>query len=1276
MSADPNAKEIVGWENALPIQTASTPKSLSEKIRDCKDCQLHPGANPSCTKKVIAGGSADPQIIVIGEAPGFDEDREGRPFVGECGAELRKKLDPLNIPYCLLNAVKCRPPNNRTPSFAEVKECSKWLRWQLDILTRERDPLPFILLVGKTAKNAVAPLASQTATTDTEWGKVFPIMHPGAILREPGLRPDWDAQWNKVRVLLGFPTEEKQPFCHLHVHTHYSRGDSINRVPELVKGALKKGFEHLALTDHYTMQGIVEFYYECRKNGINPILGIEANFAKDVQEKPGHLTVLALSYKGLKNIFKMVALSFQDSIAIRKAKAKVRPPILLKHLLENNEDVVACTACLGGYFNLNQSDKELMMLMRDTMVDRFYFEVMPTKVAWDNNIKLLALSEELKIPLVATNDVHYLNKEDEPIHKTLVGITQHKKITENFGYGDETFWLKTWDEMISNIPQAQVEIMEKGKAASISIAKRANIVIPDKDFYLPLISQTPDSTLASLLQPEEDPIYQARIEKELSVIRKRKVANYFLLVHDIFTYLKSKNVFVECRGSVAGSLIAYRLGWTDVDPVRCDIIFERFLSLDRLGLPDVDIDIDVRHRYSLVTDYLVPKYGADCVAFHTIQPSTFGVKSAVRDVARVHNLGFGLSSVLMNRKEELVEVVPEEVSQEIYNSVKGIVGQIKTYTPHAAAVIVTDKPVWEYAPVEYRQTPDSNKTAVMHVGTSFEDAEKIGLVKFDLLKQDSLAVLQDCTRQILEQGKDIAYDEEDFEVWREFGKGMTAGIFQFESDGMKRLLMDIKPKTVGDIADITAIHRPGPMESGIMKDYVEGKGDPILKEWCHYTRNCIIYQEQVMAILHGMGGFPMEETNGIQKAISKKLSPEKIEAYRKKFVDGAANKGYSQQLSNSLFDKILHFAKYAFNKAHSFKYAMRAFKMMWLKVHYPGEFLVATMRFSKKDVRAIILEMKQKGIRIEDPDINFSQPHFSTRDGVIYGALKAIDGIGPVTAQDIVNGQPYKSYSEIKKVVSSSQLLALAKARALRSIISSHAKAVQSAQCDGSLTLDCMTADAQDAIVEYTQETSLRIRNSVVDFPSTESIPDAFDTSRISHRIKYSNQTQQYGSFRILGNVVEAEKMFGKYNFTIEDGMGELDLSMWASGETDITSYIGQPLIVVGYRTEAEFMVVEAYPPEKLVEQQFLQTPVWGKYDPETHKISGDIIAYNTYQVKHGPNAGKEMATVIIENETGGGKITFFAPSWEKVHRGVAVGKPIRGLPVKCDNRNEYIARI
>ena len=1220
---------------------------LMQAIKECCKCDL----SKTATNKVVGMGSDTPAIIVIGEAPGAEEDQKGMPFVGAAGKILRPLLESTGLLFTILNILKCRPPDNRKPSSREVGACLPWLHEQVERLRKGQKVT--ILLLGKTAYDYI----SRDHVTnwngrpcETIYGPGFALYHPAAILHAPSKKPAFEDGWYDFKAYLDLAAPRLiQPFTQLHVHTEHSYRDSVNRLDNLIEAAVQKGFKHLAITDHYHCAGIFKFYYLCKEAGINPILGIEANYARTLTDDPGHITIVARSYKGLQNLFKAIYYSALDAEAIRKPKD--HQTILEKHLFTYNEDLYVFSGCLGGaIIPLEQKSPGYLQTMKDVFGDRFFLEVMPVPVMFDRVREIAVYARKYNIPFITTNDAHFIDKSWEKTHHILTA--RGKKIIDAPSY-EGPYWLKTWDEMVEGLPDDILPIIQAGQAATMRVAESTHIELPTNP-HIPTLEGDVRAQLRAILPNESElsVLYQERLKKEMDIIESKGFQTYFLMIYGIVKYARSRGIEIECRGSVGGSLIAYLLSWTNVDPVEHDIMFERFLSPDRQGLPDIDLDIDARYRMDVISEYIKPTYGADNVAYHTVQASRFQRKTAIADVGKYYDVDPRLIE-LAKETEDLTKV--EGWPLEAIEHVMKLEGQAKTSTVHSGAVIVADKPICEYAPIEYRTSKQGKKgEAVLTVGTDHESCEKIGLVKFDLLSQKCLAVIKECC-ELMDPGVRDAFqvlDTNDPAIWHQYALGNMAGIFQVEGVNMTETIKEVKPKSLGELADCIALYRPGSIQAKFLEMYLGNQGNPILAPWCGNTRNCVLYQEQVMAIFHGMGGLPMTEVDKARRIISKKKKGE-LEKMQERFITGATGKGYAKPDAEAVFNQLVNFSGYAFNKAHAYLYAMRSFRMMYLKTHCPVEFAIASMKWGDPDLGSLIVELRERGIVVQDPDINTSMATFAKGpDNSILGALTSVKNIKQETAESIIAGRPYHSFTDIKAMVTETQLQCLAKARALRSIYADHRKAVMLVETGGNLPLDYDNTP-------YSALDSYLARESVVDYPSYEHPVSTLDLTPYVRLVKIKD------IFCVGQCIALIRKMKGesrRVEVIVEDSSGTWKMHAWQNkGSFSVQEGLGTIQIMTVQRSKFGYQIVGMDGLEPLVdEKDYLCKPISGR--TAFGKITGHIASVEVFKTRA---KQQEMCVLYVENLDGGGKVTVFPSDYDKYKNGCKRGKTLTDLPIK-----------
>ncbi len=868
-------------------------------------------------------------------------------------------------------------------------------------------------------------------------------------------------------------------FVHLHVHTHYSLLDGLTKIDEMIALAKEEGSPAVAMTDHGVMYGIVEFYQKCIKAGIKPILGVEGYMAPKsrfdkITRTDGklnyHLLLLAKNNIGYKNLIKLTSLAHLEGFYY---KPRFDWEILQKY----HEGLIACSACLGG---------ELPTLIRAGKMDKakkrakefndlfgqgnYYLELMhhPNLSAQQQvNNGLLEISQELNIPVVATNDVHYLKKEDAEAQDILLCLQNKKKRedSDRMSMVDGDYSFRSTREMIKNFEHVP-EAIEN----TLKIAEKCNVEIELGNIQLPYFEvesgYSEDEYLRKLCEQglkfrygkkinEVSNKIKERMDYELSVIAKMGWPSYFLIVADFVNWAKNQGIVVgPGRGSAAGSLVCYLTGITNLDPLQYDLLFERFLNPDRISMPDIDLDFaDVRRAE--VIQYVENKYGQD----HVSQIITFGTmaaRAAVRDVGRVLGVPYEYCDKLakmipmFTKIDEALQGVAEfkdiyekeDNARQIIDYARRLEGVSRHASTHACGVLITKKKLTEYTPIQYASSAD--KSIVSQY--SLHPTEDLGLLKMDFLGLKNLTIIESAIKIIKTvKNIDINIDKiplDDEETYKLFQKGGTTGVFQFESSGMKRYLKELKPSEFEDIVAMVALYRPGPMEW--IPDYIAGKHghkqltylhpklEPILKK----TYGVAIYQEQVMQMARALAGFTMAEADVLRKAVGKKII-KLLEEQKEKFIEGCVKNGINSNLAKKIFSFIEPFAGYGFNRSHAACYAMVGYQTAYLKAHFPTEFMAALLTADQQHIDRLSVEIEEcqrMGIDVMRPDVNESYELFTVisadkgkfrakdgqlkenKDAIRFG-LNAVKNIGGNIAKVLIkerkiNG-PYKSISDL-----------------------------------------------------------------------------------------------------------------------------------------------------------------------------------------------------------------------------------------------------------------------
>jgi len=852
-------------------------------------------------------------------------------------------------------------------------------------------------------------------------------------------------------------------FVHLHVHTQYSLLDGAIRIDNLLQRAAAFDMHAVATTDHGTMFGAVEFYERATKAGIKPVIGIEiyvaprSRFDKTPLDNKdlSHLILLAENQEGYRNLCKLASVAQLEGFYYK-------PRIDKQILREHSNGLIAMTACLHGEIPRRIQDGR--MELADTAAreyleifgeDHFYLEVQNNGIDIQERVNeaLLDMSQRLSIPLVASNDCHYLDREDVRAHDVLLCIQTGKTIhdTNRLKFRTDQLYFKSKDEM-----HASFNAYPDAISNTVDIANRCNLEFDFNTYHFPKFDTGSDQTVDDQFEQNvrqgftrvlarvesrnpqvDEALYRDRLEYEISVIKKMGFAGYFLIVSDFIFYAKESGVPVgPGRGSAAGSLVAYSLGITDLDPIAHGLIFERFLNPARKSMPDIDVDFCIDGRED-VYKYVVDKYGGgDYVA----QIITFGklkTRAVIRDVGRALNiplrevdaiakmvpdvLNISLDSALKQepRLAELTEKDPNVA--ELIQICRVLEGLPRHASTHAAGVVIADRPLIDYLPL-YK-----GKKGEVVTQFDMKIVEKIGLVKFDFLGLRNLTVIAKTIELIGRQGKNVPDLEKieltDSATYRLLAAGDTTGVFQLESSGMKDLLVRLKPESFDDIIALVALYRPGPMESGMIDDYVARKHgkkavvymvpelEPILKE----TYGVIVYQEQVMKIAADLANYSMAEADDLRKAMGKKIV-EIMARHRERFVQGAVENKVPEKRAGKLFDLIEKFGGYGFNKSHSAAYALIAYHTAYLKAHFPVEFMASLLTsemHSTDGVVKFIAECRHHDIPILPPDINESNIEFMVAGSQIRFGLVAVKNVGESAIESIIACRTDKRFESL-----------------------------------------------------------------------------------------------------------------------------------------------------------------------------------------------------------------------------------------------------------------------
>lgn len=839
-------------------------------------------------------------------------------------------------------------------------------------------------------------------------------------------------------------------FTHLHVHTEYSLLDGSCKIKELVARAAELGMEHLAITDHGNMYGVIDFYRAAREVGINPVIGCEvyvapgSRFDRETtkgEERYNHLVLLAENNTGYANLIKIVSKGFTEGFYYK-------PRVDYEVLEQYHEGIIALSACLAGavatalrHGQYEQAKKEALRLSEIFGPDHFYLELQDHGIADQATVNqgLLRMHQETGLELVATNDVHYITSEDAVPHDLLLCIQTQKKVQDEdrMRYEGGQYYLKSQEEMLALFPYAK-EAVEN----TTLIASRCHVEIEFGQYKLPQYDvpdgYTSEQYLEKLCMEGLQQKYGAltdelseRLNYELDTIRTMGFVDYFLIVWDFIKYARDHGISVgPGRGSAAGSIVAYSLGITNIDPLKYDLLFERFLNPERVTMPDIDIDFCYERRPEVI-EYVMDKYGRD----HVVQIVTFGTmaaRNAIRDVGRVLDLPYNYVDVIAKQIPmpqqgqkmtiaEALKVNPElkamydsdEQAKHLIDMSMRLEGLPRHTSMHAAGVLISPKPVDEYVPLS--KASDGTITTQYTMTT----LEELGLLKMDFLGLRTLTVIQNAAKMANlpdDTLMDIPFDDK--EVFAMISSGKTEGVFQLESAGMKNFMKELRPENMEDVIAGISLYRPGPMD--FIPQYIQGKNNresivydcPQLEPILAPTYGCIVYQEQVMQIVRGLAGYSFGRSDLVRRAMAKKKA-KVMEAERQNFVygneeegvKGCIANGISEEVAHKIYNEMIDFAKYAFNKSHAAAYAVVAYQTAYLKCHYPVEFMAALMTSVKDNTAKVIsytMNCKDLGIEILPPDVNKGFSAFSVDEGKIRFGMSAIKGIGVQVIDHIV----------------------------------------------------------------------------------------------------------------------------------------------------------------------------------------------------------------------------------------------------------------------------------
>jgi DNA polymerase III subunit alpha len=1066
-------------------------------------------------------------------------------------------------------------------------------------------------------------------------------------------------------------------FAHLHLHTEFSLLDGASRPDQLAKKVAQLGMPACAITDHGNMFGAVEFYNSMKKEGVKPIIGCEMYVAYGSRfEKAGsedsavddfssmartagagsnnHLIVLAQNDTGYKNLVKLVSAGFTEGFYYK-------PRIDKEILRDHREGLIVLSSCLKGEVSQNLAAgnygaaRDAALQFKEILgADNYFLEIQDHGIPDQQKIvPLMAqLAEEVGLRMVATNDSHYLNKDDAFAHEVLLCIGTGKTISDEkrMKFYSDDFYVKGPDEMrriFKDYPEAIENTMRIADRVKVSLEVKGHHLpkfpVPETHDIASYFTQVARAGLdmrmksmahlfAAKRKKYEVAAYWDRLELEIEIIKTMGFPGYFLVVWDFIKYAKDNGIPVgPGRGSAAGSLVAYSLGITDVDPLQYDLLFERFLNPERISMPDIDIDFCMNNR-GRVIEYVRQKYGKENVA-QIITFGTMAAKSVVRDVGRVLGIPYGnvdkLAKTIPAGPEVTIESAKKD-SPALMDAIRNdadlakvieigsrLEGLSRHAGMHAAGVVITPEPVTNYVPL-YRTNRDE-------IVTQFDMriVEKMGLLKMDFLGLRTLTVIDDAIRSAeSETGEKIDITKvelDDPEVYRLFQEGRTKGVFQFESGGMVDLLRKARPTQFEDLAALNALYRPGALDAGMVDEYVRRKNGtskakylvPVMKDVLEETYGVIVYQEQVMQIAQKVAAYSLGQADLLRKAMGKK-DVAVMAAERGKFVDGAATNGYDKKKANEIFDYIEPFARYGFNKSHSVAYALVAYHTAWLKVHYPRHFMAALMssEMDKTDsVVKFIHESSQMGIKVLPPDVNESNKFFTVVGPNIRFGLGAVKGVGESAIESVLEAR--------HSVGRFTSLLGFCEQVDLRAC---NKKVLEALVKSGSFDFIGLTRKALFDQLENTSDSAQRTKEE-----------------------KERGQSSLFGMFG--GGAAEPQAIRSATPAV------QLAVAEWPEEEK------------LAFEKETLGFYVSGHPLNKYSEELRLfagaNTETLYKFVDQQVNIGGIISQIKKTKIKKGRNEGRMMAKFVLDDQYGSVECVVFADLFDKYGRWLDNGVPV-----------------
>ncbi|MDI9475722.1 MAG: DNA polymerase III subunit alpha [Natronincolaceae bacterium] len=1065
-------------------------------------------------------------------------------------------------------------------------------------------------------------------------------------------------------------------FVHLHVHTEYSLLDGFTVIDKMMDKVKELGMDAIAITDHGAMFGVVDFYKAAKEKGIKPVIGCEVYTAartmkdRDPQKDKdqGHLVLLARNQEGYQNLIELVSNGFLKGFYYK-------PRIDYDELSKFSKGLIGLSGCLAGDINRlllqNQYEmaKDLALKLKGIFEeDSFYLELQDHNMEEQKkvNLQLIKLGKELDIPLVATNDVHYMNREDAEVHDILLCIQtgKIKEDTDRMKFPNDEFYLKSSEEMEQIFAFAPEAISN-----TVKIAEQCNVDFDFDTIHLPEYEVPHDTSKLDYLKRicfeglnrRYNPVTENlkdRLNMELSVIESMGYIGYFLIVWDFIKYAKDNKIPVgPGRGSAAGSIVAYVLGITDIDPIKYNLIFERFLNPERISLPDIDIDFCYERREEVI-DYVKRKYGEDKVA-QIITFGTMAARAAIRDVGRVidmpynevdkiakqipFSMGMTIDKAL-NMSPEFGKTYKENTEAKyLIDMAKRLEGLPRHASTHAAGVVISKKSLKEHVPLYVH---DNNITTQFAMGT----LEELGLLKMDFLGLRTLTVIED-TLELVEKNHDVKIDfsncnYEDKNVYELVGRGETLGVFQLEGTGMTQFLKELKPDCFEDIIAGISLYRPGPMDS--IPRYIENKNNPQNIEYMHeslrpilnVTYGCLVYQEQVMQIVRDLAGYSYGRSDLVRRAMGKKQM-DIMEQERKNFIygiiddkgeieiPGCIRNGVPEHIGDKLYDEMLEFAKYAFNKSHGAAYAVLAYQTAYLKCYYKVEFMAALMTSVMESTSKIvqyIQDCKRQGIEILPPNVNKSFSKFAVENGSIRFALGAVKNVGIGMIDNLVKNREsrgeFTSFLDFCQRMESKDI----NKRAVEGLI----------KCGA---LDCLGANRAQLLSSYEiiidgiqQERRKKIEGQMDFFQTNDEIDVSVnyfnfpDIQEFNERIKLDMEKDAVG-FYISGHPLSEFEKELKHIVTVNSN----ELSEADDNESALRD--GQSIIVGGMITKVNIKITRNNQMMAFITLEDLFGSMECIIFPKTYKYYNSLIHEDNFVVLEGVlNIKEEEQPKILVN--------------------------------------------